>query len=93
MTYSAICSFDLVSIDNWSTLCSINSAYIYFRTSPDLFGYGLQSGMLTRPEPHEAEATTHEAEATTHEAEATTHKAEAKAEATTHEADAIFVKK
>ena len=42
------------------------------------------SGMLTRPEPHEAEAeaTTHEAkaeaEATTHEAEATTHEAEAK---------------
>ena len=31
--------------------------------------------MLTRPQPHEAEATTHEAEAkaTTHEAEATTH--------------------
>ena len=46
------------------------------------------SGMLTRPEPHEAEAeaTTHEAEAeaTTHEAEATTHEAEA----TTHEAEA-----
>ena len=45
--------------------------------------------MLTRPQPHEAEAeaTTHEAEAeaTTHEAEAeaTTHEAEA----TTHEAD------
>ena len=36
--------------------------------------------MLTRPQPHkaEAEATTHEAEATTHEAEATTHEAEAK---------------
>ena len=35
--------------------------------------------MLTRPQPHEAEAeaTTHEAEATTHEAEATTHEAEA----------------
>ena len=33
--------------------------------------------MLTRPQPHEAEATTHEA--TTHEAEATTH------EATTHD--------
>ena len=45
--------------------------------------------MLTRPQPHEAEA---EAEATTHEAEAkaeaTTHEAEAKAEATTHEAEA-----
>ena len=40
----------------------------------------LLSGMLTRPQPHEAEATTHEAEATTHEAEA---------EATTHEAEAI----
>ena len=40
--------------------------------------------MLTRPQPHEAEATTHEAEATTHEAEATTHEAEA----TTHEAEA-----
>ena len=44
--------------------------------------------MLTRPEPHEAEAeaTTHEAEAeaTTHEAEATTHEAEAEAEAKTH---------
>ena len=41
--------------------------------------------MLTRPQPHEAEAeaTTHEAEATTHEAEA-----EAEAEATTHEAEA-----
>ena len=37
--------------------------------------------MLTRPQPHEAEATTHEAEATTHEAEA-------KAEVTTHEAEA-----
>ena len=40
------------------------------------------SGMLTRPQPHEAEAeaTAHEAEAeaTTHEAEATTHEAEAK---------------
>ena len=34
--------------------------------------------MLTRPQPHEAEAITHEAEATTHEAEATTHEAEAK---------------
>ena len=49
--------------------------------------------MLTRPQPHEAEATTHEdeaeAEATTleAEAEATTHEAEAEAEATTHEAD------
>ena len=44
-------------------------------------------GMLTRPQPHEAEAeaTTHEAEA---EAEATTHEAEAEAEATTHEAEA-----
>ena len=44
-------------------------------------------GMLTRPQPHEAEA---EAEATTHEAEAeaTTHEAEAEAEATTHEAEA-----
>ena len=33
--------------------------------------------MLTRPQPHEAEATTHEAEAeaTTHEAEAATHEA------------------
>ena len=45
--------------------------------------------MLTRPQPHEAEA---EAEATTHEAEAeaeaTTHEAEAEAEATTHEAEA-----
>ena len=42
--------------------------------------------MLTRPQPHEAEATTHEAEAeaTTHEAEATTHEAEAEAEAKTH---------
>ena len=41
--------------------------------------------MLTRPQPHEAEAeaTTHEAEA---KAEATTHEAEA--EATTHEAEA-----
>ena len=39
------------------------------------------AGMLTRPQPHEAEA-----EATTHEAEATTHEAEA--EATTHEAEA-----
>ena len=38
--------------------------------------------MLTRPQLHDAEATTHEAEATTHEAEAeaktTTHEAEAK---------------
>ena len=33
-------------------------------------------GMLTRPQPHEAET-----EATTHEAEATTHEAEAEAEA------------
>ena len=41
------------------------------------------TGMLTRPQPHEAEA---EAEATAHEAEATTHEAEA--EATTHEAEA-----
>ena len=46
---------------------------------------------VTRPQLHEAEATTHEAEAeaTTHEAEAeaTTHEAEAEAEAkaTTHE--------
>ena len=46
--------------------------------------------MLTRPQPHEAEAeaTTHEAEveATAHEAEAeaTTHEAEAEAEAKTH---------
>ena len=32
--------------------------------------------MLTRPQPHKAEATTHEAEATNHEAEATTHEAE-----------------
>ena len=44
--------------------------------------------MLTRPQPHEAEATTHEAEAeaTTHEAEAeaTTHEAEAEAMAKTH---------
>ena len=34
-----------------------------------------EAGMLTRPQPHEAEAeaTTHEAEATTHEAEAKTH--------------------
>ena len=64
--------------------------------------------MLTRPQPHEAEATTHEAEATAHEAEAeaTTHEAEA--EATTHDnaknviilgwvthssIDAIFVEK
>ena len=47
----------------------------------------LRAGMLTRPQPHEAEA---EAEATTHEAEAeaTTHEAEAEAEATTHEAEA-----
>ena len=37
--------------------------------------------MLTRPQPHEAEAVTHEAEARTHEAEAKTHEAEAKAEA------------
>ena len=38
------------------------------------------AGMLTRPQPHEAEAeaTAHEAEATTHEAEATTNEAEAK---------------
>ena len=36
--------------------------------------------MLTRPQPHEAEATTHEAEV---KAEATTHEAEA--EATTHD--------
>ena len=36
----------------------------------------------SRPQPHEAEATTREAEATTHEAEATTHEAEA--EAKTH---------
>ena len=45
--------------------------------------------MLTRPEPHEAEAeaTTHEAEATTHEAEATTHEAEAK----THLEILIFI--
>ena len=47
-----------------------------------------QPGMLTRPQPHEAEATTHEAEASTHEAEAeaeaTTHEAEAEAEAKTH---------
>ena len=43
----------------------------------------LSAGMLTRPQPHEAEAeaTTHEAEA-----EATTHEAEA--EATTHEVEA-----
>ena len=34
--------------------------------------------MLTRPQPHEAEAVTHEAEARTHEAEARTHEAEAK---------------
>ena len=52
--------------------------------------YGIPgAGMLTRPQPHEAEA---EAEATTHEAEAeaeaTTHEAEAEAEATTHEAEA-----
>ena len=42
------------------------------------------TGMLTRPQPHEAEAeaTTHESEATTYEAEATTHEAEA--EAKTH---------
>ena len=69
---------------------------------------GLNPGMLTRPQTHEAEATTHEAEAeaTTHEAEATTHEAEA--EATTHDnakkliilgwvtqssIDAIFVEK
>ena len=47
--------------------------------------------MLTRPQPHEAEATTNEAEATTHEAEATNHEAEAtthEAKATTHEAEA-----
>ena len=40
-------------------------------------------GMLTRPEPHEAEA-----EATTHEAEAEATSHEAEAEATTHEAEA-----
>ena len=32
-----------------------------------------ESVMLTRPQPHEAQATTHEAEATTHEANAKTH--------------------
>ena len=43
--------------------------------------------MLTRPQPHEAEAeaTIHEAEA---KAEVTTHEAKAEAEATTHEAEA-----
>ena len=53
-----------------------------------LLSLGHIPGMLTRPQPHEAEAeaTTHEAEAeaTTHEAEATTHEAEAEAEAKTH---------
>ena len=46
---------------------------------PSCSGTG-EPGMLTRPQPHQAEAkaTTHEAEATTHEAEATTHEAEAK---------------
>ena len=34
--------------------------------------------MLTRPQPHEAEAVTHEAEARTHEAKAKTHEAEAR---------------
>ena len=41
--------------------------------------FEVESGMLTRPQRHEAEATTQEAEATTHEAEATTHEAEAEA--------------
>ena len=50
--------------------------------APADWNYLFQAGMLTRPQPHEAEATTHEAEATTHEAEATTHEAEA--EAKTH---------
>ena len=36
MTYSAICLFNLVPIDNWSILCLVNSAY--FRTGPDMFG-------------------------------------------------------
>ena len=35
--------------------------------------YVCLSGMLTRPQLHEAEATTHEAEATTHGAEAKTY--------------------
>ena len=54
-------------------------------TTEDMCTYHFFAGMLTRPQPHEAEATTHEAEAeaTTHEAEA-----EAEAEATTHEAKA-----
>ena len=34
--------------------------------------------MLTRPQPHGAEATTNETEVTTHEAEAKTHEAETK---------------
>ena len=55
--------------------------------------------MLTRPQPHEAEATTHEAEATTYEAEAkaTTHDAAKKLTIlgwVTHSSiDAIFVEK
>ena len=63
-----------------------------------------ETGMLTGPQPHEAEATTHEAEATTHEAEATTHEAEATTQDNakkliilgwvTHSSiDAIFVEK
>ena len=60
------------------------SGYLWVDENPFL---ALDAGMLTRPQPHEAEAeaTTHEAEA---EAEATTHEAEAEAEATTHEAEA-----
>ena len=42
------------------------------------------SVMLTKPQPHEAEAMTQKAEAVTHEAEAKTHEVEAK----THEAEA-----
>ena len=44
--------------------------------------YKYPAGMLTRPQPHEAEATIHEAEATTHETET---EADAEAEATTHD--------
>ena len=52
---------------------------------------GLYTGMLTRPQPYEAEAVTHEAEARTHEAEAKakTHEAEAR----THEAEAKFMRR
>ena len=65
--------------------------YLNLKCGPFSLNPGMHwvPGMLTRPQPHEAEA---EAEATTHEAEAeaeaTTHEAEAEAEATTHEAEA-----